>query len=276
MEINKPTTPDGKNYLVRVDGPFGTSAESVYDYEFVMLVAAGIGATPYVSLLKHFKYMLHARKNFRIKKCFFYWINRDRGSWQWFADLIDELERENPDFFQIHTFMTGDLTLNEIRQIIAASPEVANSNAIASYKAEIIMARAIYNYEPQDRDEIHIKIGDNIEVLERDESNWWKGKNLTSDEIGLFPSNCVALIDTITKTRESNNRKFGRPNWHLEFSAVRTFVESTQASKERPNSRSTVGVFFCGPSALSKQLYQTSVAESLNSNVFFKFHKENF
>lgn len=37
---------------VAVDGPFGTASEDVFRYEVVMLVGAGIGVTPFASILK--------------------------------------------------------------------------------------------------------------------------------------------------------------------------------------------------------------------------------
>ncbi len=38
--------------VLRVDGPFGTPSQQVYDYETVVLVGAGIGVTPFASILK--------------------------------------------------------------------------------------------------------------------------------------------------------------------------------------------------------------------------------
>lgn len=35
-----------------IDGPFGTASEDVFRYEVVMLVGAGIGVTPFASILK--------------------------------------------------------------------------------------------------------------------------------------------------------------------------------------------------------------------------------
>lgn len=39
-----------------VDGPFGTASEDVFDYEVSMLVGAGIGVTPFASILKSIWY----------------------------------------------------------------------------------------------------------------------------------------------------------------------------------------------------------------------------
>lgn len=39
-----------------VDGPFGTASEDVFDYEVSMLIGAGIGVTPFASILKSIWY----------------------------------------------------------------------------------------------------------------------------------------------------------------------------------------------------------------------------
>lgn len=41
---------------VEVDGPFGTASEDVFQYEVAMLVGAGIGVTPFASILKSIWY----------------------------------------------------------------------------------------------------------------------------------------------------------------------------------------------------------------------------
>ena len=40
-------------YRIAVDGPFGTATEDILSYEVDIFVAAGIGVTPFASVLKH-------------------------------------------------------------------------------------------------------------------------------------------------------------------------------------------------------------------------------
>ncbi|KAL9643136.1 hypothetical protein ABK040_001626 [Willaertia magna] len=227
VEINKPTTPDGKDYLIRIDGPFGTCAEYVYEFEHVMLIAAGIGVTPYSSLLKHFKYRLdatsaHQAPPLKIKRVSFYWINRDEGSWEWFSSILSQLEDENPDFFDIHTYMTGVMKAEDVKKIIFSSEEYTTTNKDA--KVEIMM-RVLYDYEPQSSDEIKLSRNDIIVVQDQDESGWWTGTNTATGLTGLFPSNFVVKVDHVTKMKDSRKRNFGRPNWDAEFSDIRNHVE---------------------------------------------------
>uniref|UniRef100_A0A8C2ES40 NADPH oxidase 1 n=1 Tax=Cyprinus carpio TaxID=7962 RepID=A0A8C2ES40_CYPCA len=46
----------GQGPKMAVDGPFGTASEDVFDYEVSMLVGAGIGVTPFASILKSIWY----------------------------------------------------------------------------------------------------------------------------------------------------------------------------------------------------------------------------
>ena len=51
------------------------------------------------------------------------------------------------------------------------------------------MVKALFDFTPQEEGELEFKRGDIIEVIEKDDPNWWKGK-LNNNE-GLFPSNYV-------------------------------------------------------------------------------------
>ncbi|XP_051881133.1 CD2-associated protein isoform X2 [Pristis pectinata] len=53
---------------------------------------------------------------------------------------------------------------------------------------------ATFDYIPQNEDELEIKTGDVIEIIEEVEEGWWKG--ILNEKTGLFPSNFVKeLID---------------------------------------------------------------------------------
>ncbi|KAL6257902.1 hypothetical protein P5V15_011501 [Pogonomyrmex californicus] len=52
--------------------------------------------------------------------------------------------------------------------------------------------KALYDYEPQDLDELGFKEGDIVEVLKEHEGGWWHGR--LKGKTGLFPSNYVEKI----------------------------------------------------------------------------------
>ncbi|XP_074059367.1 NADPH oxidase 1 isoform X2 [Macrotis lagotis] len=98
---------------LEVDGPFGTASEDVFQYEVAMLVGAGIGVTPFASILKSIWYKFrHADHTLKTKTIYFYWICRDTGAFAWFNDLLASLEREMEEygkmgFLTYRLFLTG-------------------------------------------------------------------------------------------------------------------------------------------------------------------------
>ncbi|KAL9650725.1 hypothetical protein ABK040_001779 [Willaertia magna] len=276
--INKPKTPNNKDYLIKLDGPFGTSASEAKRFETVMLVAAGIGATPYSSLLRHFRTRLLEQaqgrgKPLKVKQCFFYFINRDKGGFEWFNDLLVDIETNHPEFFQIVTFMTGNLQTEEIKKLYFGSSEYQDSGNEVNFDSTY---RVLEDYDPKSSDEIALTKNDLVLVHERDNSGWWKGVNLTTNEKGLFRSEHLALVDNLTGLKENKNRQYGRPDWVKEFGNVRKWVETHTPNINEGRKRPQIGVFVCGPAGLSKDLYDHSIKESTDSSVQFVFHKENF
>lgn len=81
---------------VAIDGPFGTSSEDIYRYDVGVCVCAGIGVTPFASLLQE----LYLRKfsktsgDMRLKTIYFYWICPGFDSWGWFSNLLIEFEQK--------------------------------------------------------------------------------------------------------------------------------------------------------------------------------------
>ncbi|XP_029020568.1 NADPH oxidase 1 [Betta splendens] len=96
-----------------VDGPFGTASEDVFDYEVSMLVGAGIGITPFASILKSIWYKFKGSDpKLRTKKIYFYWLCRETYAFEWFADLLQSLEKEMEErgmgnFLTYKLFLTG-------------------------------------------------------------------------------------------------------------------------------------------------------------------------
>ncbi|XP_019376902.1 PREDICTED: NADPH oxidase 1 isoform X3 [Gavialis gangeticus] len=98
---------------IEVDGPFGTASEDVFQYEVAMLIGAGIGVTPFASVLKSIWYKFQqADQSLKTKKIYFYWLCRDTGAFAWFNDLLASLEQEMEEsgkagFLNYRLFLTG-------------------------------------------------------------------------------------------------------------------------------------------------------------------------
>ncbi|RXN26804.1 cytochrome b-245 heavy chain-like protein [Labeo rohita] len=103
----------GQGPKMAVDGPFGTASEDVFDYEVSMLVGAGIGVTPFASILKSIWYKFKdSDPKLRTKRIYFYWLCRETYAFEWFADLLQILEKEMEErgmreFLTYKLYLTG-------------------------------------------------------------------------------------------------------------------------------------------------------------------------
>ncbi|KAK2857179.1 hypothetical protein Q5P01_005914 [Channa striata] len=97
---------------VAIDGPFGTASEDVFRYEVVMLVGAGIGVTPFASILKSVWYKrIQNNQDVFTKKIYFYWLCPETQAFEWFADLLQSLEGQMTekgmtDFLSYNIYLT--------------------------------------------------------------------------------------------------------------------------------------------------------------------------
>jgi len=99
---------------VAIDGPFGTSSEDIFDYEVGICVCAGIGVTPFASLLQELflrKFEPKAGELLKTKTVYFYWMCPGFDSWGWFSNLLVAFEHKcieegYPDFLKARVHMT--------------------------------------------------------------------------------------------------------------------------------------------------------------------------
>uniref|UniRef100_A0A3B3CCD7 NADPH oxidase, EF-hand calcium binding domain 5 n=1 Tax=Oryzias melastigma TaxID=30732 RepID=A0A3B3CCD7_ORYME len=123
-----------------VDGPYGTPTRQIFTSEHAVLIGAGIGITPFASILQSIMYRYRLRKqncpscNFSwcenlkdsdmtLRKVDFIWINRDQKSFEWFVSLLTKLEMDQADeepegrFLEMHMYMTSALSKNDMKAI---------------------------------------------------------------------------------------------------------------------------------------------------------------
>ena len=52
-----------------------------------------------------------------------------------------------------------------------------------------LVVRVVADYEARDGSELSIRQGELVQVIRKDPSGWWEGRNEVSGEVGWFPSN---------------------------------------------------------------------------------------
>uniref|UniRef100_A0A452FTF4 NADPH oxidase 5 n=1 Tax=Capra hircus TaxID=9925 RepID=A0A452FTF4_CAPHI len=128
------------NIKCYIDGPYGTPTRRIFASEHAVLIGAGIGITPFASILQSILYRHQKRKHvcpncqhswmdsaqdedMKLHKVDFIWINRDQQSFEWFVSLLTKLEMDQAEepqegrFLELHMYMTSALSKNDIKAL---------------------------------------------------------------------------------------------------------------------------------------------------------------
>ncbi|KAJ7116568.1 NADPH oxidase isoform 1 [Mycena epipterygia] len=105
---------------VRIDGPFGAPAEDVFNVEVAVLVGAGIGVTPFASILKDIWYRQRENRIGSLRRVEFFWICRDAPSFGWFQSVLAEVEaaQADPNFLRINIYLTQKISEDMMWNIV--------------------------------------------------------------------------------------------------------------------------------------------------------------
>ncbi|KAH9636070.1 hypothetical protein HF086_016944, partial [Spodoptera exigua] len=138
FEVNYPI---GKPLEIYLDGPYGAASSHIFLAQHAALVAAGIGVTPFASILQAVMYRYWSarqdcpkcghtwasdmpRHNMNLKKVDFFWINREQRSFEWFVSLLSQLEIEQAElggamerFLEMHMYITSALQKSDMKAV---------------------------------------------------------------------------------------------------------------------------------------------------------------
>ncbi|XP_010533625.1 PREDICTED: respiratory burst oxidase homolog protein F isoform X2 [Tarenaya hassleriana] len=219
-----------------IDGPYGAPAQDYRKYDVLLLVGLGIGATPFISILKDLLNNIikmeeqadsvydmsrtseHSSigsndnssnrvspKRKRILKttnAYFYWVTREQGSFDWFKGVMNEVaELDQRGVIEMHNYLTSVYEEGDARSALITMVQALN----------------------------HAKNG----------------------------------VDIVSGTRVRTH--FARPNWKKVLSKL---------SSKHCNAR--IGVFYCGAPVLAKELSKLCNAFNQKGSTKFEFHKEHF
>ncbi|XP_051137409.1 respiratory burst oxidase homolog protein A [Andrographis paniculata] len=219
-----------------IDGPYGAPAQGYRKYDVLLLVGLGIGATPFISILKDLlnnivkmeeladsisdftrfsdqcmssfnsaqlnKSSPKQKKPLRTTNAYFYWVTREQGSFDWFKGVMNEVaELDQRGVIEMHNYLTSVYEEGDARSALITMVQALN----------------------------HAKNG----------------------------------VDIVSGTRVRTH--FARPNWKKVLSKIGT---------KHANAR--IGVFYCGAPVLAKELKQLCYEYNQKGTTKFEFHKEHF
>lgn len=140
VNMNTIGTDDAWRLKVHIDGPYGTPSSEIFDSEHAVLIAAGIGITPFASILQSIMNKFRQARakcpncdhklsddltlcseKLTIKKVDFIWITRDQRSLEWFISILSQMEIEqkknNESFLETHLYVTSAKRQSDLRSV---------------------------------------------------------------------------------------------------------------------------------------------------------------
>ncbi|KAI4315478.1 hypothetical protein L6164_028280 [Bauhinia variegata] len=221
---------------LKIDGPYGAPAQDYRKYDVLLLVGLGIGATPFISILKDLlnnivkmeeqadsvsdfsrcseqsagstdspslnKISPRQKKALKTTNAYFYWVTREQGSFDWFKGVMNEVaELDQRGVIEMHNYLTSVYEEGDARSALITMVQALN----------------------------HAKNG----------------------------------VDIVSGTRVRTH--FARPNWKKVFSKM---------CSKHYNGR--IGVFYCGAPVLAKEISKLCYEFNEKGPTKFEFHKEHF
>jgi predicted ferric reductase/Ca2+-binding EF-hand superfamily protein len=102
---------DDSPLAIYLDGPYGSPSTRIFGSRFAVLIGAGIGVTPFASVLESIVSREQGDEPVALEKAHFFWLNQDLRSFEWFRDLLREVERRDTrGLLELHLHMTSGRT----------------------------------------------------------------------------------------------------------------------------------------------------------------------
>ncbi|XP_024131557.1 vinexin isoform X2 [Oryzias melastigma] len=79
-------------------------------------------------------------------------------------------------------------------QVVPSNPHVSSLNNNSSPVGQRQLFKAVYNYKPQNSDELELREGDIVHVMEKCDDGWFVGTSERTHTFGTFPGNYVTPV----------------------------------------------------------------------------------
>ncbi|WZZ86186.1 hypothetical protein YC2023_114765 [Brassica napus] len=142
-----------------IDGPYGAPAQDYRKYDVLLLVGLGIGATPFISILKDLLNNIvkmeeqadsisdfsrssenstgsnsgnnantpRGKKILKTTNAYFYWVTREQGSFDWFKGVMNEVaELDQRGVIEMHNYLTSVYEEGDARSALITMVQALN------------------------------------------------------------------------------------------------------------------------------------------------------
>jgi NADPH oxidase 5 len=131
---SRQTDPSSEALPAFLDGPYGAPSTDVFRSRRAVLIAGGIGVTPFASVLESIVLRSQASAALRLERVDFVWLNGDQYSFEWFVGLLTSLERvDRRGLVHVHVFMTAGRS-----DPVSAAFDLARQAALVAGEPDVV------------------------------------------------------------------------------------------------------------------------------------------
>ncbi|CAA2976590.1 respiratory burst oxidase homolog H isoform X2, partial [Olea europaea subsp. europaea] len=114
---------------ILIKGPYGAPAQNYKKYDILLLIGLGIGATPFISIIKDIlnneaesgKKDSQSLDKKGPERAYFYWVTREQGSFDWFKGVMDDIaEYDHNHIIEMHNYLTSVYEEGDARSALIA------------------------------------------------------------------------------------------------------------------------------------------------------------
>ncbi|KAF5743121.1 putative respiratory burst oxidase [Tripterygium wilfordii] len=264
---------------LHVDGPYGAPAQDYQNYDVLLLVGLGIGATPFISILKDLLNNTRTaeeqtesntetsgsdassnsysssnmtpgdkkKSQQRARNAHLYWVTREAGSFEWFKGVMDEVaEMDLKGQIELHNYLTSVYEESDARSTLITMVQALNH---AKHGVDILSGTRVRTHFAR--------------------PNW---REVFSKIASKHPFATIGkdyMIETyfIDRAHISSNNNFF-------LNVCDILIYRNCLTKKLVYQ--IAGVFYCGMPVLAKELKKLSQEMSYRTSTRFEFHKEYF
>ncbi|GLU11707.1 hypothetical protein SLE2022_284330 [Rubroshorea leprosula] len=231
-----------------IKGPYGAPAQDYKKYDILLLIGLGIGATPFISIIKDL--LSHIKPGGPL--------------------TVSPVENEIPV-----CMATCDQGCFNIKSRPTLLPLDQDSVMSSIKPKKRYPQRAYFYWVTREQGSFEWFKGVMNDIAEFDKNKVIEMHNYLTSVYAEGDARS-ALIQMVQKIQQAKNgldifsesritTHFARPNWRKVFSGLANTHQSSR-----------IGVFYCGSATLTKPLKKLCKEFNLESSTKFQFHKENF
>ena len=91
---------------VLLQGPYGSPSTRIFASHHAVLIGAGIGVTPFASILQSIVARHTEGRATKLEKVHFFWLYRGQKTYAWFSQMLEQIDALRLKLLEIHIYLT--------------------------------------------------------------------------------------------------------------------------------------------------------------------------